>query len=68
MTRTEISVEGMSCESCERALSAALERLEGVRGASADHRARRVRVSFDSGLVSEDGLRQRIQDSGFEPR
>jgi len=68
MPRTEISIEGMSCESCERALSAALERLEGVLGAEADHRARRVRVSFDSGLVSEDRLRQRIQDSGFVPR
>lgn len=68
MARTEITVEGMHCEGCERAVSAALERLDGVRGADADRDAERVRVSFDPDLVSEERLRERIEDAGFQAR
>lgn len=66
--RVEIPVEGMRCESCERTVASALERLEGVGGADADHSARRVRVSFDPDRVAEERLREQIEEAGYEPR
>lgn len=68
MTRTEIKVEGMHCTGCEHAVSSALERLEGVRDARADHEAGRVRVSFDPERVGEEELRRQIEETGYQPR
>jgi copper chaperone CopZ len=67
MTRLEIPVAGLHCEGCERALQAALGRLEGVRHAVADHRAQRVRVSFDPERVDERRLRETIEACGCTP-
>ena len=66
--RIEIPVEGMRCESCERTVGNALERLDGVSAANADHLAKRVRVSFDPDRVAERRLREQITEAGFEPR
>lgn len=67
MARTEIPVEGMSCTGCERTLASALERVDGVRQAQADHEGGRVRVSFDPERVAEHELRRRIEDTGYQP-
>ena len=66
--RIEIPVDGMRCESCERAVGKALERLDGVTAADADHEAKRVRVSFDPDRVGEPRLREQIAEAGFDPR
>lgn len=68
MARLEIPVEGMQCTGCERTLSNALERLDGVRRAEADHTAARVKVSFDSDVLGEEKLRHEIEQTGYEPR
>ncbi len=68
MPRIEIPVEGMSCEGCERTVQSALGNLGGVRTADADHRARRVRVSFDAEQVDEERLREAIAGAGYQPR
>lgn len=65
MTKTEISVKGMHCGGCERTLSLALSRLEGVREAKADREAERVTVRYDPERVSEQTLRERIELCGF---
>lgn len=67
MSRIEIPVEGMRCEGCERAVRAALTRLDGVRDAKADHRAKRVRISFDPELVDLQQLQAQIEQAGYEP-
>ena len=67
MSRIEIPVEGMRCESCERTVQAALTRIDGVRDVSADHLAKRVRVSFDPACVNAESLRAQIKDAGFKP-
>ena len=67
MARIEIPVRGMRCGGCERALQVVLGELEGVQEATADHRARRVRVSFDPERVDEQRLRQQIERAGFRP-
>lgn len=68
MARLEIPVEGMRCTGCERTLSSALERVDGVRRVDADHAAARVKLSFDSDVVGEERLRHEIEQTGYEPR
>lgn len=67
MSRVEISVEGMNCTGCERTLSLALTRLEGVRDAKADRVAGRVKISFDPERVDEAALREQVAACGYEP-
>jgi copper chaperone len=68
MSRLQIPVEGMTCSGCERTVTAALSGLAGVQEVSADHRADRVRVSFDSERIDEQRLRAQIEEVGYQPR
>lgn len=67
MAEIEISVRGMRCGGCERALQLVLGELDGVHAATADRRARRVRVRFDPQRVDEQQLRAQIEQTGFRP-
>ncbi len=66
--RKEIHVTGMRCEACERSLSVALARLDGVRDVKADHETQRVKVRYDPIQVSDDRLREVIEQAGFAVR
>lgn len=66
MARIVMTVKGMTCDGCERRVSGALTRLDGVRNAKADHRAERVAVSYDHERVSEQALREQIEEAGYE--
>lgn len=66
MARIVVTVKGMTCDGCERRVSSALTRLRGVREAKADHRAERVAVSYDPERVSEQALREQIEQAGYE--
>lgn len=68
MSRVRIQVEGMHCTGCERAVSTALARMEGVRDAKADFQEGLVHVSFDPDKVPEETLRERIAEAGYQPR
>jgi Copper chaperone len=61
-----LSVAGMSCESCERRIEAALGRLDGVRLARADHQRGEVRVVVDVVRTPEETVRATIAAAGFE--
>ena len=65
MTRREtITVSGMTCDGCERAVENALRTVEGVRKAEADNESGTVEVVADgaSGTDFEDAVRS----AGFE--
>lgn len=61
-----IAVAGMTCVGCEHALRRALERLDGVEAASADHRTGRVEVTFAPERVDPADLEERIRTAGYE--
>lgn len=61
-----IAVSGMHCGCCERRLSTALTRHEGVIKASADHQAGQVRVRYDPDRVSPADVEERIRTAGYE--
>jgi Cu2+-exporting ATPase len=64
MTET-IKVNGMMCHNCENHVKKALEALDNVQSASADHE-KNIAVIETTGPVSEDAIRQAIVDEGYE--
>ncbi|NHN48752.1 heavy-metal-associated domain-containing protein [Halostella sp. JP-L12] len=59
-----IDVTGMSCNGCEQNVEDALEALDGVRSAEANHEGGTVEVVADD--VSDDDLANAVRDAGYE--
>ena len=59
-----VDVEGMMCEHCEKRVRKALEKLEGVASASADHKAGTASVTL-CGTVTDDDIRKAITDADY---
>ena len=66
MQQIEFRVSGMSCRACEQRIETALARVDGVARSDADHRAGQVRVMFDPTRTSEQSVRSRIEQAGYE--
>jgi copper chaperone CopZ len=64
MTSYTLIVKGMTCGGCERAISSALHKVEGVREVKADHHAGRVVVEGDG--MELDALRVAVEDAGYD--
>lgn len=58
----ELTVEGMSCEGCEKAVEDSLESVAGVESATADNKANNVIVE---GTADTDTLVTAIEDAGY---
>ena len=66
MTETlRLSVTGMTCGGCERAVTTALLRKVGVTDAKASHADERVDVTFDPAIVNPASLREAIESLGY---
>jgi copper ion binding protein len=61
MTRT-ISVEGMTCEHCERSVEEAVGGVSGVTGVTADREAERAEVEGDADGTA---LVEAVEDAGY---
>lgn len=66
MIETVIRVEGMSCGGCVRSVTAALKSLSGVTDADVSLESAQARVQYDPATVSEQQLREAIEDAGFD--
>ena len=62
-----ISVKGMSCGGCEKAIERALMACDGVLEVKASYQAAQVQIRFDPKRIGEARLRQAITDVGYEP-
>ena len=62
MSRT-ITVEGMTCEHCERNVEEALEDVGGIRSASADREAEAATVE---GSAEPTTLVDAVEDAGYD--
>lgn len=60
-----ITVTGMSCEGCEQTVEDALQELDGVTRASADHESEAVEINTEGSVDTED-IRAAIDDAGYE--
>ncbi len=64
-SKMEIAVNGMMCPRCEAHVKEALEKIEGVSEAQADHEANLVTLSV-SGEVKEEDLKTAVETAGYE--
>lgn len=65
MERKTISVTGMSCNGCEQNIENALQTIEGITRADADHEGNTAEVVIEDG-VSDDDLEAAIEDAGYD--
>jgi len=59
-----VRITGMMCEHCEAAVKGALEKVPGIREATASHQAGTARVVLD-GEVSDQALTQAVEAIGY---
>jgi copper chaperone len=64
MKRETISVDGMSCDSCERNVENVLRTLDGVSRVEADHEGDTVEVVEDD--VADDDVHAAIEQAGYD--
>ena len=60
-----IKVEGMKCNNCENHVKKALEKIDGVVSAVADHNAGTAVVVLDK-EVADDVLKAAIEEEGYK--
>ena len=62
----ELSVAGMTCDSCVQGITYELERIEGVRSVVVDLEAGRATVVFTEGAVEPAAIEAAIDNMGYE--
>jgi copper chaperone len=63
-----LRVSDMSCGHCEMSVQEALDGLDGVERSKADHTTGRVELSYDASKVSDEKLREVIEEAGYTLR
>ena len=63
MERVELTIEGMSCEHCVRAVRGRLERTDGVK--VDDVQVGSATLEYDPAKTSVDDLEEAIADEGY---
>ncbi|MDH7500082.1 MAG: copper ion binding protein, partial [candidate division NC10 bacterium] len=64
--RTILTITGMHCASCARAIEAALLRLDGVHEASVNFASEQAEVVFNPARVSRRALEEAVEASGYQ--
>ena len=67
MNHKVISVDGMSCKHCVKAVTNALQALDGVTSVDVSLERKSAEVSFE-GEITDDVLKKAITDAGYEVR
>jgi copper chaperone len=66
MTESRVlRVPDMSCGHCESSVQEALDELDGVEKAKADHTTGEVELTYDASRVPEEKLREAIDEAGY---
>ncbi len=60
-----LRVPDVSCGHCELSVQEALDGLDGVEGANADHTKGEVGLTYDASRVTEGELRGAIEEAGY---
>ena len=65
LTQIHLVVKGMTCEGCEKAIVASIEKLDGIKEASASHTEEEAVIEFDSTRTTVDAISRAIADAGY---
>ena len=66
LTTSHFRVEGMTCVSCEYAVKAAVERLDGIARVEASTADSQATVSYDSSTVTQEAIAAAITKLGYQ--
>lgn len=66
MTKTTITVNGMSCAHCEARVNKAIDAIDGVSSSKASSKKSEVTVKFDEARTSLDAIKAVITETGYE--
>jgi copper chaperone len=66
MTQKVFDVEGMSCSHCVKAVTGAVEKLDGVTKVQVELEKKTAAVEFDPAKVSEAAIRAAIEEEGYD--
>ena len=66
MEQVVLTVKGMSCGHCVKAVEDSVGALQGVQKVDVQLNEGKVNVSFDSGQVSLEEIKETIDDQGYD--
>lgn len=66
MQNITLSVQGMSCEHCVKAIEGSVGQLNGVEQVKVDLADAKVEVAFDEAQISLDQIKETIDDQGYD--
>jgi copper chaperone len=61
-----LNVEGMSCSHCEKAITGALGKIDGVEEVKVDIEGKTVSVTFNESKIELDRINAAIEDQGYD--
>lgn len=66
MTKTRVlQVPDMTCGHCEMSVKEALNELDGVQSAEADHMTGKVEVTYDESKVADQQFSKVVEEAGY---
>ena len=66
MEKTVLTVDGMSCEHCVKAITNAVRSLPGVASVAVDLKKKSVTLEYDPAKSSLDQIKAEIEDQGYD--
>jgi len=60
-----IDVGGMTCDGCEKAIQASVEKLDGIASVESSHEEGWTRVKYDKSQTSVEDIEGKITDTGY---
>ncbi len=66
MEKATITVEGMSCEHCVKAVKGAAGALAGVKAVEVNLAAKTVEVEYDPAKTTLDAIKAAVEDQGYD--
>lgn len=66
MTTRVLKIAGMSCSHCQKAVTDALQGLEGVQSVRVDLQEGTATVTYDPAVASEEAMREAVEEAGYQ--
>lgn len=66
MQKESLTVKGMSCGHCVKAIEGSVAKLDGVKSVQVSLEGKKVEVEFDNSQVKLDDIKETIDDQGYD--
>ncbi|MGD6847922.1 copper chaperone CopZ [Rossellomorea aquimaris] len=66
MQKESLTVEGMSCGHCVKAIEGSVAKLDGVKSVQVSLEEKRVEVEFDDSQIKLNDIKETIDEQGYD--